>query len=95
MKEILGKMKMPSFMPDEAQSERVRDILLWVETAHEGLLSEQDVEAIDRVLYLLGPGHEDYESDPLTDGGGPGSWEAGRVDYTGEQGEPASSLKVK
>ena len=31
----------------------------------------------------------DYTSDPLTDGGGPGSWEAGRVDYTGEQGEPA------
>lgn len=22
-----------------------------------------------------------YESDPYSDGGGPGSWEAGRVDY--------------
>ena len=91
MEEILGKMKMVDYLPDEAQSERVRDILLWVDKVHKGLLSEEDVEAIDRVIYLLGPGHEEYESDPLTDGGGPGSWEAGRVDYTDGSGEPTTT----
>ena len=43
---------------------------------------------------LNGYRHEediDYESDPLTDGSGPGSWEAGRVDYTDGLGEPAQT----
>ena len=82
-------MKKEKYLPTKAQSSRVWSILVWVAEKYEGMLPEDDIEAINRVLYQLEPEREDYESDPLTDGGGPGSWEAGRVDYTGERGEPA------
>lgn len=51
--------------------------------------SERNCHHTDCLGYeQMEPISEHYEDDPYWSGAGPGSWEAGRVDYTDGRGEP-------